>query len=69
MLKEIIMYTLICDGCGADSADDEGYAGWHFSFYAEEIADQMGWEVVEDKHYCTDCFEYDDEGEIKLKVN
>jgi hypothetical protein len=66
MVKEIIMYTVVCDGCGRDSADVEEYAGWNDKGYAVDVASNLYWEKIEDNHYCTNCFTHDEQGEIVL---
>ena len=67
MIKEVTMYTVVCDGCGKDSNKDSGYAGWNDKGYAIDIAICENWEKKEDKHYCTDCYEYNDDDEVVLK--
>jgi hypothetical protein len=67
MLKEVIMYTIVCDGCGCDVNEDSGYGGWNDDGYVEEIRQEAGWEKVEDKHYCTNCYEYNDNDELIIK--
>lgn len=68
MIKTIEMFTVVCDGCGADVCEGEEFSAWNDEGYVEDIASNNGWEKVNDKHYCDDCFEYDDNGEIILKL-
>jgi hypothetical protein len=67
MLKELKMFTIVCDGCGCDVNKDSGYAGWNDEEYVEDIRMEAGWEKIENNHYCTDCFEYDDNDELVIK--
>jgi hypothetical protein len=67
MVKEVIMYTIVCDGCGKDVNDDTEYSGWNDVGYLEEIRYEADWGKVDDEHYCTDCFERDDDFEIVIK--
>lgn len=67
MLKEVKMYTIVCDGCGKDVNENTDYSCWNDEDANEEIRQEAGWEKVDNKHYCTDCFEYDDNDELILK--
>jgi hypothetical protein len=66
MLKEVKIYTIVCDICGKDVNEGSGYSGWDDEGYNEDIRKDAGWEKVDDNHYCTDCFEYDDEDELQI---
>lgn len=66
MVKEIKMYTIFCDICGCDVNEGSEFAGWNDKNYLEDVAQEEGWEKVDDKHYCTYCFEYDDNDELVL---
>jgi hypothetical protein len=61
------MFTIICDGCGKDVNDDTDYSAWNDESYVDDIRQEADWEKVDDKHYCTDCYEYDDDDEIIIK--
>ena len=67
MLKEVKMFTIVCDGCGEDVNDDTDYSCWNDENYVEDIRHEAGWEKVNDKHYCNDCFKYDDNDELIIK--
>jgi hypothetical protein len=67
MVKEVIMYTIVCDGCGKDVNEYSEYSGWNDKGYNEEIRQEANWEKVDDEHYCTDCFEYDDDDNLVIK--
>lgn len=60
MIKERKVYTAICDKCGKDISKDSGYAGWSFSGIVWEMLDYE-WVKINGKHYCPDCYEYDEE--------
>lgn len=66
MLKEIEAFTIICDNCGADVNEPCDYAFWNDASYVEDIREDAGWIKLDDKHYCTDCFEYNDNDELTL---
>ena len=66
MVKEVKMYTIVCDSCGCDVNEDSGYSCWSDEDANEDIREEAGWEKVDGKHYCTDCFEYDDNDELVL---
>jgi hypothetical protein len=67
MIKTIEMYTVICDGCGKDVCGGKEYSAWGDVFAVEDIAQKCDWIKHEDKHYCTDCYEYDDNDELEIK--
>lgn len=67
MLKEVKMYIIVCDSCGFDVNYNTDYCCWNDENYVDEIRREAGWEKVDDKHYCTDCFEYDDKDELIIK--
>ena len=67
MVKEVKMFTIVCDGCGEDVNADTDYSCCNDENYVEDIREEAGWEKVDGKHYCTDCFEYDDNDELIIK--
>jgi uncharacterized protein YbdZ (MbtH family) len=67
MIKEVTMYTIVCDSCGCDVNADADYSCWNEETYVEDIRQEAGWEKVDKKHYCTDCFEYDENDELIIK--
>lgn len=64
MIKELTMYTVVCDNCAIDCNEGEEYSGWSEEWYAEEIADNCGWLKQDDCHYCEPCWNYDDDDNI-----
>lgn len=67
MLKEVKMFTMVCDCCGKDVNEGTEYSAWSEVCALNDLADESGWEEIQDKHYCTDCYEYDDDDEIIIK--
>jgi hypothetical protein len=67
MIKEVTMYTVICDNCGVDSNENAEYACWDDKSYAEKSAMEDTWIKENHKHYCKDCWEYNDDDEIVIK--
>lgn len=69
MVKEIICYSVACDGCGKDFMEDHEYKFWNDIEYAIDVAFEDGMQEIKDGHYCEDCCEldeYTDEYIIKL---
>ena len=67
MIRPITIYTVICDRCGKDVNQDEEYLGWKDSGYAVECAvDSYEWIELNGKHYCDDCWEWNDEDEVTI---
>lgn len=69
MIKEVKMYTIVCDCCGEDAFEDSGYSCWNAEQWAENEVVDGGWIKQEDKHYCPDCVEYNDNDELIIKHN
>lgn len=70
MIKEVKMYTVICDVCGVDCLKNEEYSCWNDKNYALDVMFNMEWAEDDDdsdKHYCPKCFEYDDDGYVIVK--
>lgn len=70
MIVEVTMYGCKCDNCGKEWVDDN--YGWTAmtdeASMKQLISDEDGWEEVDGKHYCDDCFMgWDDEDNVILK--
>lgn len=62
MIKEVKMYSVICDRCGKAFVDEfNGIVAWVDEGTAKEQAMESEWAEIGDKHYCPDCYEFDDE--------
>lgn len=62
MIKEVKMYSVICDRCGKAFIDEfNGIMAWLDEGTAKEQAMESEWTEIDDKHYCPDCYEFDDE--------
>ena len=64
MIKEITMYTAICDGCGKDVHEGCEISAWGDKGYVEEVVMEADWIREGGEHYCTDCFKYDDDDNL-----
>lgn len=51
------MYSLVCDRCGISLEDG---AVWEDKKGAISYALKSKWKEIGDKHYCPDCYEFDD---------
>lgn len=67
MIKEVIMYTVICDNCQKDVNENQEYSCYNDEMNANDIAMESNWIKCGDKHYCADCYEYDDNDELSIK--
>lgn len=61
MIKEVTMYSVVCDRCGKTYGVDDGIDCWVDICTAREQAMESEWVEIGDKHYCPDCYEFDDE--------
>lgn len=69
MIKPIIVYTIICDGCGADISNGDEFAGWSDPDIVMEYHEGKDWIEQEGDHYCPLCWEWDSEEENKVPTN
>jgi len=68
MIKTVIMYTVICDNCGKDCNKDNEYSCWSDVSYTEDVSLEANWHKEDDKHYCPDCYSWDDDDNLVLKL-
>lgn len=61
-----MVYTLICDGCGADICKGDEFAGWSDPDIIMEYHEGKDWIEQEGKHYCADCWEWDADENDKI---
>ena len=62
MIKPVTMYSVVCDRCGKTFIDEfNGIVAWVDEGTAKEQAMESEWAEIGDKHYCPDCYEFDDE--------
>lgn len=61
MIKPVTMYSVICDRCGKIYGEDDGIIAWGDECTAKEQAMESEWAEIGDKHYCPDCYEFDEE--------
>lgn len=67
MIKELTMYTIICDNCKKDLYAEADYSGYNEKDYVIDDAMDEGWIEMTDKYYCPDCFTINDNDEIIIK--
>lgn len=58
MIEPVTMYSVVCDRCG--KILDDGSV-WEDKSSAISYALNSKWAEIGDKHYCPDCYEFDDE--------
>ena len=64
MIDKKEYFNIKCDCCG--QTIDEQY--WDEPDYPESLVNECGWKATEDgKHYCLDCYEWDDEDHLVTK--
>jgi len=67
MIKEVKMFTVICDNCGKDVCEGTEYSAWDEADFVTQIAGESDWHIEGDTHYCPDCFSFDDEDNLVIK--
>ena len=60
MIRKVEMYQALCDNCSKTCMNKEGFV-WSEERLAIEDALYMDWQIIDDKLYCPDCYEYDEE--------
>ncbi|HEY3385783.1 MAG TPA: hypothetical protein VGK46_04695 [Saprospiraceae bacterium] len=63
------MYTIICNCCGRDACKGEEHSCWSDPDFVADGAKESGWHIEDkdDKHYCPDCFTWDDNDNLVIK--
>ena len=56
MYRPITMYQIVCDRCGEVFGGTDTCSAL-FSNKEVDIGDYSGWEMIDGKHYCPDCYE------------
>lgn len=69
MIQKVEMFTVVCDNCQKDAGANADYSCWNDDDYAQDVALESGWIKEDDKHYCPDCYSYDDNDELVLTQN
>ncbi len=67
MIKEMTMYTAVCDECGQQLNVGDEIIAWNDKGYAEDIAMDSDWVTDNDKHYCPDCYYYDEDDKLIIQ--
>lgn len=62
MIRKVEMYQCVCDRCGKVNSEDGGDIDSYIDENtAREASETNEWlETLDGKHYCPDCFEYND---------
>lgn len=61
MIKPVTMYSVVCDRCGKPFIDEfNGIVAWLDEGTAKEQAMESEWAEIGDKHYCPECYEFDE---------
>ena len=60
MVKPVTMYAVVRVRC-EKIFETDGCIAWTDKQSAIYYALASEWKEIEDKHYCTDCYEFDDE--------
>ena len=66
MIKELKIFTVICDNCGADAFEGTEHSGYSDEGFVKEEAIEDGWKEEEEKHYCPKCYKYDDDDNLVI---
>ena len=67
MIKQVIMYTVVCDICGEDNGKDSDIAAWSDEEGARFDAEECGFEIIDGKDVCHNCWDFDDDDKLIIK--
>lgn len=59
-LKTTEMFYVACDGCGKSACEGTEWVAWDVPDAAEEAARDADWLMQDGKHYCHDCYIWDE---------
>ena len=69
MIKPTTMHMVVCDRCGGYFTNGKGIGAYEDKDMIEPEALDSEWIKIDSKHYCPDCYEYDEESDdYKPKV-
>ena len=68
-IEKMEMYTVICDNCKKSADEDTDYLCWNDENAAENVATEADYIKEGDKHYCSKCYNYDDNNNLLIKDN
>lgn len=69
MIYPITMYAAKCDGCGREANLMGEYAAFSDKHTVRDDLDASGYHIEDanNKHYCPDCWTYDDNDNVIFK--
>lgn len=68
MITPTIFYTLQCDRCKEMFESQEGFIGQVDSDSVWEYAENSDWIEYKGKHYCPDCYDFDEEKDENIPL-
>ena len=60
MIKQVTMYSVICDRCGKTFCECDSIITGAYKKSVRGYALESEWKEIGDKHYCPDCYEFND---------
>jgi hypothetical protein len=63
MIRKQEFFNAECDHCGAMLCEEN----WWDKEVIEDLMKDCGWKTLEGRHYCENCWEFDDDGNIITK--
>jgi hypothetical protein len=68
MIVEVKMFTIDCDNCGKNAHEDGDFSCYNDKEGAlEEAMESAGFIEEKGKHYCENCWQYDESDNIIIK--
>lgn len=67
MIKEVKMFTIVCNICGRDANEGDEFAAWTEIDPTYDNAENSGWYMEkhdEDIHYCMNCHSFDEDDNL-----
>ncbi|MBQ9532424.1 MAG: hypothetical protein IJR71_00455 [Prevotella sp.] len=63
MIRQKEFFNIECDHCESMLGEE----WWDDKEATESLLEECGWKKLGDRHYCEDCWEYDDDDNIVTK--
>lgn len=67
MIIEETFFAIECDVCKEQAENYEGHSFWADKNTTEDNANDSGWHIDGDKHYCPECHSFDDDDNLIIK--
>jgi len=65
-LETVEMWRIVCNGCGVSQSENSEYYAWADKDTPLLFAEEDGWLIRDDGHWCENCCTWDEEGDERI---